>query len=67
MESKAAPQVRLDPSALGQLACPACLGALRAHADHVLCAACGRIYPVMDGIPVLIAERAQRPDGSVAP
>jgi uncharacterized protein len=45
------------------LACPACLGGLVREAadegEHVRCAACGRMYPVVDGIPVLIAERAQ--------
>ena len=42
-----------------QLACPACFGALRFDAASVVCAECGRSYPVVDGIPVLIAERAR--------
>jgi uncharacterized protein YbaR (Trm112 family) len=29
--------------------------------SHLLCTACGRSYPVVDGIPVLIAERATMP------
>jgi uncharacterized protein YbaR (Trm112 family) len=41
------------------LACPACLGALHEEAETVVCTACGRVYPVVDGIPVLIAERDQ--------
>ncbi|HVC47559.1 MAG TPA: Trm112 family protein [Terracidiphilus sp.] len=41
------------------LACPACLGALVREVASVKCAACGRVYPVVDGIPVLIAERGQ--------
>ena len=39
-----------------QLACPACLGDLRQEPEQLVCAACGREYPVVDGIPVLIAE-----------
>jgi uncharacterized protein YbaR (Trm112 family) len=45
-----------------QLVCPACKGALRwlehASPPQVECAACGRIYPFSDGIPVLLRERA---------
>ena len=40
------------------LVCPACLGALRVEEAFVLCVGCGRKYPVEDGIPVLIVERA---------
>jgi uncharacterized protein YbaR (Trm112 family) len=48
----------LDPSVLSLLACPACLGALRLEENKLLCAQCGRAYPIVDGIPVLIAGRA---------
>jgi len=41
-----------------QLACPACLGGLRPAEGAMVCAGCGRAYPVVDGIPVLIVERA---------
>jgi len=40
------------------LVCPVCFGALRFTELNVECAACGRSYPVVDDIPVLIAERA---------
>lgn len=40
------------------LVCPACEGALRVEAQAAACAQCGRVYPVVDGIPVLIVERA---------
>ncbi|MDE3187281.1 MAG: Trm112 family protein [Acidobacteriota bacterium] len=43
-----------------RLACPACLEALRPEAGRMVCAGCGRAYPVVDGIPVLIVERAER-------
>jgi hypothetical protein len=48
----------LDPSVVTQLACPACLGALRLEESKLLCAECGRAYPIVDGIPVLIAGPA---------
>jgi len=43
-----------------QLACPACLGDLRLDGERLVCAGCGRGYPIVDGIPVLIAERASQ-------
>ncbi|MGA3370848.1 MAG: Trm112 family protein [Terracidiphilus sp.] len=46
-----------DPSVVGQLACPVCLGELRLEERKLLCAECGRAYPVVDGIPVLIGEK----------
>jgi len=47
-----------DPKIADQLACPACLGALRLEDARLVCADCGRAYPIVDGIPVLIADRA---------
>jgi uncharacterized protein YbaR (Trm112 family) len=47
-----------DARVLELLACPACYGKLRLEAERLACAACGRGYPIVDGIPVLIAERA---------
>jgi len=44
---------------IGQFACPACHAALRAQAGSIVCTGCGRVFPVIDGIPVLIVERAQ--------
>jgi len=49
-----------DARLLAQLACPVCFGALRMEraGERIVCEGCGRGYPVIDGIPVLIAERA---------
>ena len=49
-----------DPAILGLLACPACRGDLRLEEARLVCVGCGRVYPIVDGIPVLIAERAER-------
>jgi uncharacterized protein YbaR (Trm112 family) len=43
------------------LACPVCFAGLQFSASAVLCTACGRNYPVVDGIPVLIPGRATAP------
>jgi uncharacterized protein len=49
-----------DPRLLEQLACPACLGALRlvSSVSRIVCIECQRAYPLIDGIPVLIVDRA---------
>jgi uncharacterized protein YbaR (Trm112 family) len=51
--------MQIDDSILSQLACPACQGDLRLEGQSVVCVACGRRYPTVDGIPVLIVERAE--------
>ncbi len=60
--------VDLDPVLAEVLACPAPdHGALRtgtpadAAADALTCTVCGRIYPVQDGIPVLLLDEATLP------
>ncbi|GHF46339.1 hypothetical protein FHX82_001598 [Amycolatopsis bartoniae] len=63
----------LDPQLLEILACPSPDHApLRpgtpddADADALTCTSCGRIYPVRDGIPVLLLDEAVEP-GSADP
>jgi uncharacterized protein YbaR (Trm112 family) len=51
--------IEFGGSILAQLACPACYGELRAEASHLVCIACDRRYPIVDGIPALIVERAE--------
>jgi hypothetical protein len=48
-----------DASILGQLACPACFAELQLEVDRLVCSGCGRSYPIVNGIPVLIADRAR--------
>jgi uncharacterized protein YbaR (Trm112 family) len=57
MPAESSPSVALAPSVVSLLACPACLGALRLDESKLLCAQCGRAYPIVDGIPLLIAGR----------
>jgi uncharacterized protein YbaR (Trm112 family) len=49
----------LPAEVLALLACPVCHGALYAEADEIRCAQCRRSYPVEDGIPILLADRAR--------
>jgi uncharacterized protein YbaR (Trm112 family) len=51
---------KFDAGFLSALACPVCFGALRVGDSglQILCVDCFRVYPLMDGIPVLIPERA---------
>jgi uncharacterized protein YbaR (Trm112 family) len=54
--------VAIDPELLEILVCPACHAALRPPtADGLECSACGRIYPIRDGIPVMLVEEARGP------
>jgi len=51
----------IDDTALRLLACPVCHAALvRLYPDRVVCAGCGRRYPVRDGMPVLLDALAER-------
>ena len=50
---------QFDPAILDQLACPACKGNLHLDDARLICASCRRAYPIVDGIPALIVERAQ--------
>jgi uncharacterized protein len=58
MANEFAPPNKIDDSTLSQLACPACHGDLRLEGEGVDCESCGRTYPIVDGIAVLIAGRA---------
>jgi uncharacterized protein YbaR (Trm112 family) len=58
MSPKQRRPIVFDASMLGQLACPACRGDLSIREEFVCCAQCGRAYPIIDEIPVLIVERS---------
>ncbi len=53
----------LDPELLRILACPVCVAPLQQAADRLVCTACGRRYPIRQGIPVLLIDEAEAPAG----
>ncbi len=50
----------LSPELLEILVCPACRNslALSEKSDSLKCSACHRVYPIRDGIPVLLVDEA---------
>lgn len=55
------------PELLEILACPVDHAPVREEADRLVCEACGRRYPVRDGIPVMLIEEAETPGGGGRP
>ncbi|HEV3219870.1 MAG TPA: Trm112 family protein [Candidatus Acidoferrales bacterium] len=57
----------LNDELLKILVCPVCLKPVRALADDrgLECEACGRIYPIEDGFPVMLPEKASAPTRNV--
>jgi uncharacterized protein YbaR (Trm112 family) len=55
--------VPLDARVLEILCCPSCRGAVRELSDDggLECVSCRRIYPIRDGIPVMLIEEARLP------
>lgn len=53
----------LETGLLEILACPACHSALKEQDNELICGGqeCGLVYPVRDGIPVLLVDEARRP------
>jgi hypothetical protein len=43
------------------IACPACHQPLAATGNALRCTACGRLYPIEDGLPILLIDRATLP------
>jgi uncharacterized protein YbaR (Trm112 family) len=58
MAAESSQPFTFDIAVLEQLACPACLGGLALAGAGLRCDGCGRVYSIVDGIPVLIGERA---------
>jgi uncharacterized protein len=50
---------RFSQEVLAMLACPVCHSSLLEENNEIRCTQCQRRYPVEDGIPVLLEDRAQ--------
>ena len=53
----------IDPRLLEILACPLCKAAVKLEGERLVCAQCGRRYPIREGIPVMLIEEAELPQG----
>jgi uncharacterized protein len=53
--------MELDQKLLEILACPKCKGDLDLNQEKegLLCSACQLLYPIRDGIPVMLVEEAK--------
>lgn len=51
-------QQSISAEVLALLACPVCHGELFQVESLIACSGCARKYPIQDGIPVLLADRA---------
>jgi hypothetical protein len=56
----------IDPRLAEIIVCPVDHGDLEEDeaASQLRCRVCGRRYPVRDGIPVMLVEEAEGPDGA---
>jgi len=54
--------VPIDPKLLEILICPACRAAVRELPDDagLRCEGCSLVYPIRDGIPVMLVEEAKK-------
>jgi uncharacterized protein YbaR (Trm112 family) len=50
----------VPPLVRAVVVCPACRSDLIDAPEGLACEACALLYPVVDGVPWLIAERARR-------
>lgn len=57
----------VDKELLEILACPLDKAPVREEGDRLVCTRCGRRYPVREGIPVMLVEEAELPEGGTAP
>jgi uncharacterized protein len=57
--------VTLPPLLLEVIVCPECKSSLTVDEanSELVCDDCGLIYPIRDGIPILLISAARRPDG----
>jgi uncharacterized protein YbaR (Trm112 family) len=50
----------IDQELLEILACPACKTPVQLEDQFIVCGACGRRYPIRDGIPVMLIDEAEQ-------
>ena len=63
MSTTASTNNTIDPDLLSILRCPLTRSVLHQDGDYLVAEVGGLRYPVRDGIPVMLVEEAQLPDG----
>jgi uncharacterized protein YbaR (Trm112 family) len=60
--------VTLSPLLLEVLVCPECKSSVTVDETNseLVCDDCGLIYPIRDGIPIMLVSAARRPDAEAA-
>jgi uncharacterized protein len=57
--------VTLDEKLAELIRCPACRSPFAPEQDDQLsCTGCGLVYPIRNGVPVLLVDEARRPGGA---
>ena len=51
----------VDKELIEILACPACKTEVRLEGNEIVCAKCGRRYPIKDDIPIMLIDEAIDP------
>lgn len=54
----------ISPDLLEILACPVCKTPVRLERTKLVCDNCGRRYRIEDGIPIMLIDEAEMPDGA---
>lgn len=44
------------------LACPLCKADVRLEGERIICAKCGRRYPIRNDIPIMLIDEAELPE-----
>ncbi|MFC1480272.1 Trm112 family protein [Candidatus Omnitrophota bacterium] len=52
----------IEKELLEILACPLCKADVKQEKDSIVCARCGRRYPIKGGIPVMLVDEAELPE-----
>ncbi|MGC8816515.1 MAG: Trm112 family protein [Candidatus Hadarchaeum sp.] len=55
----AMPKPPINKELLDILACPICKSGVRLRKGKLVCIRCGREYPLVDGIPIMLPEEAR--------
>lgn len=50
----------IDRELLKILVCPACKEEVKLENEKIVCIRCKRIYPIKDGIPIMLTDEAEQ-------